>query len=238
MNEKVLIICESIYNQNTMKLANAMANRLECKVIGFDEALQTNLDSYKVIGLGSGIYFGEHHPKLMEIAERLNDQQRVFVFSTRGNPKLGKYHEAIKSKLSLKGVKLCGEFSTKGYDRTGPFVIFNGGNKGRPHEADMMKAERFVMKLLPQYVYAEYETPKSRNVFVHRECMGCAKCVSICPMNVFEIKNNKAIVKNELDCTHCSLCVTNCPKHTISIKHSTKELIQIAIRHKNKVGLS
>ncbi|MBU1144040.1 MAG: hypothetical protein KKH92_10420 [Firmicutes bacterium] len=49
MNEKLLIICESLYNQNTMKLANAMANRLECQVIGFDEALQTNLDSCELL---------------------------------------------------------------------------------------------------------------------------------------------------------------------------------------------
>ncbi len=238
MNEKALIVCESIYNNNTIKLASAMASRLECKIIGFDEALETDLTSYKVIGLGSGIYFKEHHPKLMKVVEKLNDQQRVFVFSTRGNPKLGNYHEAIKNKLNEQGVKICGEFSTKGYDRTGPFVIFNGGNKGRPHEADLMKAKKFVARVLPQYVYEEKETPKSRNVFVHRECVGCAKCVSVCPMGVFEIKNNRATVKNELDCTHCDLCVTNCQKHAISIKHSNKELIQIAIRHKNKVGLS
>lgn len=238
MNERVIIVCESIYHGNTFKLAASMAKRLECKVIDFEEALKNDLSSYEVIGLGSGIYFTEHHPKLMRVAEKLNDQQKAFVFSTRGNPKLGKYHQALTQKLHNQGVKICGEFSTKGYDRTGPFVIFNGGNKGRPHEADLMKAEKFIMNILPEYVYKTHEIPKGRNVFVHESCIGCKKCIEVCPMYVFEMNNHKATVVNERDCTHCSLCVENCNQHAISIHHTKKELIQIAIRHKDKKGLS
>jgi len=237
MNEQVIIICESTYHGNTLKLANTMASRLACSVIGYDEAMNTDLSLYKVIGLGSGIYFTEHHPKLLKVVERLNDKQKAFVFSTRGNPKLGKYHQTMISKLNHQNVELIGEFSTKGYDRTGPFVIFNGGNKGRPHEVDLMKAKKFIEKILPEYVYQTYETPKGRNVYVHDGCVGCQKCLEVCPMHVFEMKNNHAYAKNEVDCTHCNLCVENCKKHAISIHHSTRELIQIAVRHKNKVGL-
>lgn len=238
MNQEVIIICESIYHGNTEKLAKAMAYRLDCQVVGFDRALHMDLSTYKVIGLGSGIYFCKHHPKLFEIAAKLHENQRAFVFSTRGNPKLGKYHQPLIKKLTEQKVDVCGDFSTKGYDRTGPFVIFNGGNKGRPHEADLMKAERFVEKILPQYVFYEHETPIGRHVYVFDDCIGCGKCVDICPMHVFELKDHQAQVVNEADCTHCDLCVRNCTKHAISIKHSTKELIQIAIRHKDKDGLS
>lgn len=238
MNKEVLIICESIYHGNTKKLADAMAFRLECDVVGFDEALQMDLSVFKVIGLGSGIYFQKHHPKLFDVVEKMSKDQKAFVFSTRGNPKLGKYHQPIIKQLNNKDIKVCGEFSTKGYDRTGPFVIVNGGNKGRPHEADLMKAEHFVLNILPQYVFLQKQTPKGRNVFVHNECVGCGKCAKICPMQVFEMSEGRANVINEIDCTHCNLCVMSCKKHAISIKHSKKELIQIAIRHRKKEGLS
>lgn len=238
MNQQNIIICETTYHGNTMKIANAMAKRLECKIIGFDEALDKDLSIYKIIGLGSGIYFKMHHPKLLEIAQKLNSQQKVFIFSTHGSPFLGKYHEPLKEVLKKNHVKVQGEFDCKGYDNTGPFIIFKGGNKGRPHENDMNLADQFVKKLFPYHVYAEHEIPDKEHVFIHSDCIGCKTCVDVCPMQVFKVENGHVIVANQLDCTHCSLCRDHCPKHAISIFHTKKEAIKIAFRHKDKIGLT
>ncbi len=91
MKNKCLIICESIYNENTLKLARAMAQTLGCSCVTAGEALSLDLNDYRTIGLGSGIYFGKHHPKLFEVAEKLHGgPQDVFIFSSRGNPLFGK----------------------------------------------------------------------------------------------------------------------------------------------------
>ncbi|MEZ4998497.1 MAG: flavodoxin domain-containing protein [Bacteroidales bacterium] len=70
MNNKCLIIYESIYNGNTAKLARAMAQTLGCQMVEAKRALSMDLDSYRTIGFGSGIYFGSHHPVLFEAASK------------------------------------------------------------------------------------------------------------------------------------------------------------------------
>jgi flavodoxin len=122
-----------------------MAQALSCNCVSVEESLVLNFDEYQTIGLGSGIYFGKHHPKLFEVVDKLNtSQQDVFIFSTRGNPFLGKYHKPIKEVLTKKNKNIIGEFSVRGYDETGPWVIIGGGHRGKPDEKDLKKAVRFV----------------------------------------------------------------------------------------------
>ena len=71
MNENVLIICESMYHGNTHKLGTAMARKLNCRLMTCEQAVSENLQKYKVIGLGSGIYFTSHHPKLFDIVSKM-----------------------------------------------------------------------------------------------------------------------------------------------------------------------
>ncbi len=49
MNHKCIIIYESIYNDNTLKLAKTMAQALACAYRTTDEALHLNLDDYETI---------------------------------------------------------------------------------------------------------------------------------------------------------------------------------------------
>jgi len=237
MNKDIIIICESMYNGNTMKLSTVMAFSLNCRIMSANEALLADLSRYKIIGLASGIYFTSHHPKIKQIANRLNSDQSAFIISTRGNPLLGKYHSDIKQILTHKGVKILGEFSTVGYDCTGPFIIIRGGNKGRPNERDEFKAVNFIEKLFPGYIKDLTNTPCNYNVYIDAQCIGCGKCVTICPLNVFEIKDKKAVVINEKDCIHCNLCQKQCQERAILINHSYKEAIQIAKRHSDKRSL-
>lgn len=265
MNNKCIIICESIYNNNTIRLARAMAQKLGCQCITADEALVMDLNAYETIGLGSGIYFGKHHPKLFDVIEKLNSEhQDVFVFSTRGNPFLGKYHQPLKQGLCKKNKKIIGEFSVCGYDETGPWVIIGGGHRGKPDEKDLKKAVRFVQKTLPQYCMPDfYQNVKhklpifeglpntyqigangssirlsgDRVTFNHNNCTGCGKCVKVCPMAIIQIANKKAISNSELDCTLCRLCVMNCKQRAITLHYNWRDAIRVAKRHSKKASL-
>jgi len=260
-----LIVFESIYNNNTLKLAKAMAQTLGCSCISSDEALARNLENYQTIGFGSGIYFGKHHPKLFEVADKLNSEtQDVFIFSSRGNPFLGKYHQPLKDFLSAKNKKVIGEFSVRGYDETGPWVIIGGGHRGKPDEEDIKKAVRFVQKNMPQYHMPDYYKQVinklpiyegkpnlytidtngttvvlsgDRITFNHNNCNGCGKCQKVCPLGIIQLDDNKANSNSELDCTLCRLCVVNCKQRAISLYYNWRDAINVARRHGKRISL-
>jgi ferredoxin len=50
-----------------------------------------------------------------------------------------------------------------------------------------------------------------------KKCTGCGTCVDICPMEVFEMKNEKAVVSND-KCVGCNACAAQCPSEAIIIK--------------------
>jgi NAD-dependent dihydropyrimidine dehydrogenase PreA subunit len=52
----------------------------------------------------------------------------------------------------------------------------------------------------------------------HEKCNGDAICVSICPVSVFELKDDKATVVREQDCILCMACVAQCPTQAIEVK--------------------
>jgi NAD-dependent dihydropyrimidine dehydrogenase PreA subunit len=238
MNQEAIIICESIYQGNTMRLAKAMAFALNCRVVSAGEALAMDLSQFKVVGLGSGIYFTSHHPLLIEAAERLTPAQQAFVFSTHGAPMRGRYHHAIEKTLKRRGVRLLGGFSTKGYDCTGPFILVGGGNKGRPNERDAQKAARFVRRILPQYAADLSAVPKGHFVHVTEACIACGKCVAVCPMQVFTMQADGSKPEREQDCIHCSLCQQTCSERAIHIHHGFADAIHIAKRHAHRQSLN
>ncbi|MCK5660720.1 MAG: 4Fe-4S binding protein [Methanosarcinales archaeon] len=49
-------------------------------------------------------------------------------------------------------------------------------------------------------------------------CSGAGECASVCPVDVFELVNDKATAPNVDECVECGLCVDACPVG--AIKHS------------------
>ena len=265
MNHKCIIICESIYNDNTLKLVRAMAQTLGCYYISTDEALALNLDDYETIGLGSGIYFGKHHPKLFEVVQKLSfSKQDIFIISSRGNPFLGKYHQPLKDALVEKKKRIIGEFSVRGYDETGPWVIIGGGHRGKPDEKDLKRAVCFAQKTMPQHCMPDYYLQVQNKLPIregkanyytigtngssvvlrgdrvtinHNNCNGCGQCVKVCPLGIIQIEGKKAISKSELDCTLCRLCVTNCKQRAITLHYNWRDAIKVAQRHGKRTSL-
>ena len=50
------------------------------------------------------------------------------------------------------------------------------------------------------------------------KCTGCGACINTCPSDVFEMKNEKATVKDEDACIACRACESACPENAITVE--------------------
>jgi 2-oxoglutarate ferredoxin oxidoreductase subunit delta len=49
------------------------------------------------------------------------------------------------------------------------------------------------------------------------KCTGCGSCVTICGGDVFEIRENKAVLANLEGCLECGNCEIVCPVNAITV---------------------
>ena len=49
------------------------------------------------------------------------------------------------------------------------------------------------------------------------KCDGCGTCVDICPVEVFEIRDEKSVIVNLDECLVCMVCETECPNNAIEV---------------------
>lgn len=54
---------------------------------------------------------------------------------------------------------------------------------------------------------------KSNSFYAKDSCIGCGKCVTLCPMNNIKFKDGKPIWGKH--CTHCMACICRCPEEAI-----------------------
>ncbi len=148
-NKKTLIICESVHHGNTMKIAEAIGEVLNAKIIKPSDFNESIIADYDLIGFGSGIYGGEHHKNLLDLADKLETQndKKAFIFST-SSVRMAVMHKALRDRLLKKGFNIIGEFHCKGFADYGFLkYLFGGTNKGRPNKEDLQKAKDFARKL-------------------------------------------------------------------------------------------
>jgi NAD-dependent dihydropyrimidine dehydrogenase PreA subunit len=52
------------------------------------------------------------------------------------------------------------------------------------------------------------------------KCKGpeCAECANTCPMEVFEIQDDKVVVAHEEECSGCAVCMDVCPTKAVKVE--------------------
>jgi len=150
---RTLIVYVSVHHGNTEKIARAIGEVLKADLAKPAEVDAETVSRYDLVGFGSGIYFGKHHPSLFSLVERLPYQngRMAFIFSTSGLRRIRFIHDfdkPLREKLLEKGFKVIGEFSCRGWD-TYPIWVkpFGGINKGKPGEKEISEAKRFAERI-------------------------------------------------------------------------------------------
>lgn len=249
---KSIIFYRSSYRGNTLKVAQSMAEAISAELVSIDSNPTIDLSEYDLIGFGSAINFAAHDIFLQRFVSEQNIKgKNIFIFSTCCRPLLGAYHKTLKRIIKKNGGMIVGEFSCRGYDRTGPWVLMDGYNKARPDERDIFKAKLFAEKLrwklhplatiykvpitehhfgIPIRLKGAESIAGNKVVFLNTStCVSCGKCVKVCPMHIFVLKD-RALPVDEGNCIQCRLCADNCPTSSIFIKESFLNGLRIAFR--------
>lgn len=149
-----VIVCYSIHRGNTLKVARVIGEILGARIYKPEELDPMEaVERYQLIGLGSGIYYGKHHPSILRFAERLPNARGRYalIFSTSGLPRIPFFHDYHKPLLNIlvrKGFMVIGEFSCRGHNLHGALKWIGGMNKGRPSAEDLERARRFAENAL------------------------------------------------------------------------------------------
>lgn len=52
------------------------------------------------------------------------------------------------------------------------------------------------------------------------KCIGCGECVDVCPVEVYELQNEKSTPVNEEECLGCESCVEVCEPGAITVEEN------------------
>jgi flavodoxin len=151
MTGRALIVCVSVSHGNTAAVARTMAEVLDAEVREPEQVDPQTLAGHDLVGFGSGIFAGSHHPRLRGYVEQLPsvDGTRAFVFTTAGwgRSQSLPWQRSLDAVLRDKGYDVVGSFACRGFDTWLPLRLVGGINKGHPDERDLARARRFAERL-------------------------------------------------------------------------------------------
>lgn len=148
---KSLLVLLSYHHNNTEKIANVFADVLDAQTRTPQQVNPEELQECSLVGFGSGIYGGQHHEALLDLADRLPEvtNRKAFIFSTSGVTKKNQpeIHLPLMERLLSKGYTIVDEFNCAGFNTNSFTRLFGGMNKGRPNAEDLKRAEEFAQDL-------------------------------------------------------------------------------------------
>ena len=148
---KSVVVLSSYHHKNTEKVAKVFAKVLDAEIKTPRQINPEELQEYRLIGFGSGIYDGKNHRDLLNLADKLPQvtNGKAFIFSTSGVAKKNQpeIHLPLIEKLQSKGYTIVDEFNCKGFNTNSFLRLFGGMNKGRPNAEDLQRAKDVAQNL-------------------------------------------------------------------------------------------
>ena len=141
----------------------------------------------------------EKHLHFMGIMTIKMPENYIALFSTPSKEKAAEIVSAAKPKA----VKAAGYILT---ERSLPCekLIF----------IDIAKSS-FINKFFYNHIISD------EKFFSKDSCIGCGKCVQVCPTNNITLENNRPVWNG--NCTHCMACISFCPVEAIEYGKTTEK---------------
>jgi CHAD domain-containing protein len=79
---RIAIAHWSIHHHNTEVIARAMAESVQAEVISLGEIANHDLTKFDLLGIGSGIFFGKHHSRVLNFAKECRSSSRLESFAS------------------------------------------------------------------------------------------------------------------------------------------------------------
>ena len=150
-----MILYRSKSHGNTKRLVDAICAAhpevacLDVSTVGKEE--KVDLSAYRLIGLASGVYYGNMDSTLMRVASKsLRDGDYVFGLVTRGSNDQ-KFSKNLGDTCLLRAANLIGIYDVFGYNTMFPFKLVGGLMKGHPTQEEVDGAVAFYEGLVETY---------------------------------------------------------------------------------------
>ncbi len=153
---KVAIVYASLHHGNTKKVVDVLAKELDADIYSTHELAGVDIESYDVIGLASGIFYGKMHAGITNLIRiyEFKKHQKFFLVATCGM-RYKNYLKPFELTLQDKHFEVVDTFMCPGYDTFGPLAKIGGIRKGRPNAKDLMKAKEFAANLRKKLAQTE-----------------------------------------------------------------------------------
>lgn len=140
---KTAILYESTHHGNTYQLVSAIAKNHEVTLIDVTQENHFNLEGYDLIGIASGVAFGNLYRKITSVVDTyLPAHKKVFfLYSCGKNSK--DFSASLQEIIQKHNCQSLGSYGCKGYDTYGPFKLVGGINKNHPDANEIKEAIDF-----------------------------------------------------------------------------------------------
>ena len=146
-----IVVCRSTSHGNTARIARAMGDVLDARVVEPSDVDSERVGDYDLVGFGSGIYAASYDHDLRRFVASLPHvhDKFAFTFATAG---FGRVIELpvrmpLAKLIESAGYQLLGSFCCPGFDTWGPLRLIGGLNKGRPNDGDLDRARQFARRM-------------------------------------------------------------------------------------------
>jgi len=209
---------------NSLTTAKILAEKLGARLISV--ASTKNLteirEESEEIGFIFPVYYGNMPYPVREMITKMTFRSDAYIFTVatyRGHA--GDAAKRMDALLQTRGQKLS---LSLGLPMPGNSFI----NKPEVDEQYLALQRENIEKLIPVLQNKEVndyssedpvkETPidianNFRGITAEDTCIGCGRCVSVCPMDNIELENGKAVIGN--NCATCLACFHWCPAEAI-----------------------